>query len=85
MAQQLQNLTLSAPAFFGINTQDSPIDLDPNFASIADNCVIDTYGRIGARKGFSYVTTNGSEVLGTSRGIESIFEYIDQSGNVRIL
>ena len=68
MAQQLQNVTISAPAFFGINTQDSPVDLNPSFASIADNCVIDTYGRIGARKGFDLLTTNGATVLGTSRG-----------------
>jgi hypothetical protein len=85
MAQQLQNVTISAPAFFGINTQDSPVDLNPSFASIADNCVIDTYGRIGARKGFDLLTTNGATVLGTSRGIETIFEYIDQSGDIKIL
>ena len=50
MAQPLQTITISAPGFFGINTQDSPIGLNPAFASIADNCVIDQYGRIGARR-----------------------------------
>ena len=69
MAQRLQNITIQAPGFAGINTQDSPIGLDPSFASIADNCVIDQYGRIGARKGYSAVSTNGSSVLGSSRGI----------------
>jgi hypothetical protein len=39
MAQQLQNITISAPGFFGLNTQDSPIGLDPSFAAVADNCV----------------------------------------------
>jgi hypothetical protein len=52
MPQQLQNITIAAPAFKGLNTQDSPIDGDPSFASVADNCVIDQYGRIGARHGF---------------------------------
>ena len=85
MAQQLQNVTISAPAFLRVNTQDSPVDLNPSFASIADNCVIDTYGRIGARKGFDLLTTNGATVLGTSRVIETIFEYIDQSGDIKIL
>ena len=71
MAQQLQPLTIAAPGFAGINTQDSPIGLDPSFASIADNCVIDQLGRVGARKGYETVTTNGASVLGTSKGIET--------------
>ena len=58
MAQQLQNITIRAPAFKGLNTQDSPIDGDPSFASLADNCIIDQYGRIGARKGFDTQTTD---------------------------
>ena len=57
MAQQLQNITVAAPGFAGINTQDSPIGLNPAFASIADNCVIDKYGRVGARKGHQLLTT----------------------------
>ncbi len=85
MAQQLQNITINAPAFFGLNTQDSPINLDSSFASIADNCVIDKSGRIAARKGWDEVSTNGSSVLGSSRGIETIFEFVDQSGDKRVL
>ena len=71
MAQPIQNITVSAPGFYGLNTQDSPVGLDPAFASVADNCVIDKQGRIGTRKGYSYVTTNGNAVLGSSRGIEA--------------
>lgn len=85
MAQRLQNITIQAPGFAGINTQDSPVGLDPSFASIADNCVIDQYGRIGARKGYAAVSTNGSSVLGSSRGIETVYEYVDKSGDKRIL
>ena len=85
MAQQLQNITINAPAFFGLNTQDSPINLDSSFASIADNCVIDKSGRIAARKGWDTVSTNGSSVLGSSRGIETIFEFVDQSGDKHVL
>ena len=80
MAQQLQNITVAAPAFFGLNTQDSPIGVDPSFASVADNCVIDKLGRIGARKGYVAVSGNGSSVLGSSRGIETVFEFVDTSG-----
>jgi len=85
MAQQLQNITVAAPGFFGLNTQDSPIGVDPSFAAVADNCVIDKLGRIGARKGWVEVSTNGSSVLGTSRGIETVYEYIDNSGDKVIL
>ena len=85
MAQQLQNITVAAPGFAGINTQDSPIGIDPSFASIADNCVIDKLGRIGARKGWDEVTTYGSSVLGTSRGIETVYEFIDSSGDKYVI
>ena len=77
MAQRLQNITIQAPAFAGLNTQDSPVGLDASFAAIADNCVIDRFGRVGARKGYTALTTNGSSVLGSSRGIETIFEFVE--------
>ncbi len=85
MAQRLQNITIQAPGFAGLNTQDSPIGLDASFAAIADNCVIDQLGRVGARKGYTTVSTNGSSVLGTSRGIETVFEFVDQNGDKRII
>jgi len=85
MAKPLQNITVAAPGFAGLNTQDSPIGIDPSFAAVADNCVIDQLGRIGARKGWAEVSTNGSSVLGTSRGIETVYEFIDNSGDKRVL
>jgi len=85
MAQQLQNITVAAPGFAGLNTQDSPIGVDPSFAAIADNCVIDQLGRVGARKGREAVSTNGGAVLGSSRGIEMVYEYIDRSGDKVVL
>lgn len=80
MAKQLQNITVAAPGFFGLNTQDSPIGVDPSFASVADNCVIDKLGRIGARKGWTEVSTNGAAVLGSSRGIETVHEFVKRDG-----
>jgi len=85
MAQQLQNITVAAPGFAGLNTQDSPIGVDPSFAAVADNCVIDKLGRIGARKGWEAVSSNGSSVLGSSRGIETMYEFIDNSGDKVVL
>ena len=78
--QRLQNLAISAPAFFGINTEESPVGMNPNFADIADNCVIDKQGRIGAREGWIEVSTN--DVLGSSRGIETVFEFTAFDGTV---
>ena len=49
MAQQLQNITVAAPGFAGLNTQDSPIGVDPSFAAVADNCVIDQLDRHALR------------------------------------
>ena len=50
MAQQLQNIHIGAPGFKGLNTQDSPVNIDPAFASVAENAVVDNYGRIGSRQ-----------------------------------
>lgn len=79
MANALQNVTIAAPAFSGLNTQDSPLGLDSSWASIADHCVIDQYGRIGARKGIDLITTDSSG-LGSSDGIVSMFEFVDSAG-----
>ena len=79
MASPLQNITVSAPGFRGLNTQDSPLSLDTSFASIADNCVIDNYGRIGARKGRVLLTENQG-ILGTSVGTTAIKEHINTTG-----
>lgn len=57
MAQPLQNITLGSPGFFGINTEDSPIGIDPKHSQVSNNCIIDRYGRIGARKGCDVLTT----------------------------
>jgi hypothetical protein len=57
MAQQQQNITVSAPGFQGLNTEDSPLQQDPSFCLVADNAVVDRFGRIGARKAWAeYVT-----------------------------
>lgn len=52
MAQTIQTYSITAPGFYGLNTQDSSLDLQQGFALVATNCVIDQYGRVGARKGW---------------------------------
>ena len=82
MAQQLQSINLVAPAFKGINTEDSPLAQDPSFAEIADNAVIDKRGRIAARKGHNLITTNKT-VLGTA-SLRAIKEFKDDAGNTKV-
>ena len=84
MAQQLQSITITAPGFAGINTQDAPLAQDASFAAVADNCVIDKEGRIAARKGYEMVSTNGAAVLGSSDGIEAMGEYVANDGDVMV-
>ena len=84
MAQKLQSITITAPGFAGVNTQDAPLAQDPTFASVADNCIIDKEGRVAARKGYSMVSTNGASVLGSSDGIEAVHQFRDSGGNTKI-
>lgn len=82
MAQQLNSINLIAPAFKGINTEDSPLAQDPSFAEIADNAVIDQRGRIAARKGLSVTTTNKTQ-LGSGK-IRAIKEFKNDAGTTKI-
>ena len=83
MAQQLQTFSITAPGFYGLNSQDSSLDLASGFALTAINCVIDKYGRIGARKGWSALNTINA-TLGTS-SIKSICELVTAAGVSYIL
>jgi len=82
MAQEIKSITLVAPAFKGINTEDSPLAQDPSFAESADNAIIDKRGRIAARKGLSVLTTDKTE-LGTGN-LRAIKEFRDNLGNTKI-
>ena len=79
MAQPLQSINLVAPAFKGINTEDSPLAQDTSFAEIADNAIIDRRGRLASRKGNAVVTTDKT-VLGTDY-LSNIHEFYDNAGN----
>ena len=83
MAQQLSSINLVAPAFKGINTEDSPIAQDPSFAEVADNAVIDKRGRIASRKGYNVLTTDKT-ALG-SESLKDVHEYRRNTGASVIL
>lgn len=71
MASPLQSASIAAPGFFGLNTQESGITLESGFALQATNCVIDKFGRLGARKGWSFL----DEV--TSSNLKGMHRFVD--------
>lgn len=75
MAQPQQNITLSAPGYFGLNLEDAPIDMDQRYCLQADNAVIDRFGRLGARKGFDPLLAGGSP--DSAAKIESLGHVVD--------
>ena len=79
MAQQLQTISIEAAGFGGINTQDSPTSIDTSFARKANNCIIDKFGRIGARKGTRKI--DSIDATTTLAPVVSAFEFIDPDGN----
>ena len=83
MAQGLQTFSVQAPGFYGLNTQDSPLTLEAGFASIATNCIIDQYGRIGARKGWSKVNASSGN-LGAN-DVKVIHELVQLDGTLTVL
>ena len=80
MAEQLITSSIVAPGFKGVNTQDSSVTLESGFATIAENCVIDKYGRIGARKGWSPVNATSADL--STAAVRTVIEVVKEDGNV---
>ena len=83
MAAQLQSYSLSAPGFYGLNTEDSPLDLGAGFALVATNCILDQYGRIGARKGWTRVNSSSGNLGANDVGV--IHELVQNDGTLTVL
>ena len=83
MAQPIQTFSISAPGFFGLNTQDSPLDLASGFALVATNCVIDQYGRVGSRKGWAKVNSSTGNLGSNDVGV--IHELVQTDGTLTVL
>ena len=78
MAESILTGAIQAPGFMGLNTQDASVQLSSGFALEAFNCVIDKYGRVGARKGWDNVNTT---TLGNFP-VRTIFEFVKSDGDV---
>jgi hypothetical protein len=79
MAKPIATTSIAAPGFLGLNTQESSVQLSSGFALKAQNCVIDRYGRVGARRGWTPVNTTVNTDLGSANPVEFIFEVIKGS------
>ena len=78
MPKGLISSSVSAPAFFGLNSQRKADILPFQWATKASNCIIDDAGRVAARKGSQREHTTA---VSGSPDIKSSFEYIDASAN----
>lgn len=78
MFGKILTTSVVAPGFMGLNTQDSPVALDSGFATQAMNCVIDKFGRIGARQGWTPAHTTNAD-LGANN-IKALGELITNAG-----
>jgi hypothetical protein len=76
----IQTGTIAAPGFLGLNLQESSIQLSSGFALTAQNCIIDRYGRVGARRGWTFVNTTVNTDLGSANPVEFIFEMVTAGG-----
>lgn len=79
----LITIPLVTPAFKGLNKQAETSILGPEWATVAMNAIFDTAGRLGARKGWTNVTT-GTPMSGTPT-IEQIHEQIFEDGTTAII
>jgi hypothetical protein len=83
MSKQLNISSVSAPGFLGLNTQDPSLEISNGFAGIANNCIIDKFGRVGSRQGYVKVNTS-SGTLG-SNVVTVIHELIEANGTLTVL
>lgn len=83
MAAPIATSQVSAPGFFGLNTQDSPLDLQAGYALVATNCIIDQFGRIGSRKGWARVNAATGGLGANPIGV--IHELVQSDGTLTVL
>jgi hypothetical protein len=79
MAEALTTGSIQAPGFSGLNIQDSSVQLTSGYALEAFNCVIDKYGRVGARKGWDKVNT---AAISGNAPVKTVFQFVKSDGNV---
>jgi hypothetical protein len=82
--KQLETISVVAPGFAGLNLQESPVTLNPTFALVADNCIIDKSGRVGSRKGWTQKTVDGDDEL-DGEYIEFLHEHVNAGNTTTVI
>ena len=82
MTQQLQPIDLVAPGSAGLNTQRAGQLLSPQWATRAQNCVMDQSRRLAARLGYSSAT---GTAISPTQLVKTLFEYRTGTGTTQIL
>jgi len=78
-ASPLTPVSIVAPGFFGLNTQEASVNVQQNFALVANNAVIDSYGRVGARKGYTTLSDVDANDI-----VYCIHEHVNKDGSTEI-
>lgn len=81
--KELTPVSLTAPGFYGLNTQDSPTDMDQRFMLDATNCVIDKSGRLASRKGWAPQHTADANL--STASVDAMGELIDTDGTSYVI
>lgn len=88
-SRQLVPLDIVAPGNKGLNTTLQGQLMDPSYATVANNAVIDTSGRLAARQGMTNQTTTPltnvvitNEVDATADGVKVTFTGTTVNGNI---
>ena len=79
----ISSVSITAPGFYGLNLQESSIDLPVGYALAATNCIIDTYGRLGSRKGWVKANTTSADL--STANVTAGHELIGLDGNNYVL
>jgi hypothetical protein len=82
MTRQLVLRDIVAPGSLGLNTEQAKGVLSPRWAIEAQNAVLDTEGRLAARRGYSVLTTTP---IGGSPAIRTLHEYRTGTGGSVVL
>jgi len=82
MPQSLIPLNLYLPGRLGISSEADSGGLDASWASHAENCVFDNYGRLCSRKAFKLATTTP---LSGNPDVDTLFEYVKNTSTTYII
>ena len=75
-------IDIVAPGAKGLNTEAANTLLDPKWATVALNAVVNRSGRMAARKGWASATTTG---ISGDHLIDTLFEFLEEDGTSTVI